>query len=166
MMSAEPDASATDLPIEVESPRFGAISYTQSEIIRFPWGLPGFTSLRNWLALTLESQPSYIWLQSLDDLKVAIPTANPYHLFEDYDPKLPSYAAAALDIHSPSDFTLLSVLVVTAAAAEMTINLMAPIVINVHTWRARQVLLENSAYSVRTPVPRKAVQEEAASSAI
>ncbi len=50
----------------------------------------------------------------------------------------------------------LCVVVVTAGAAEMTMNLLAPIVVNLRTRIARQVTLEAGGYSVRTPIPRKA----------
>ena len=149
----------------LELPRFGEMTYAATDVIDFPWGIPGFPTLRRWLLLTLEEQPGFVWLQSLDDVKVAIPTADPYFIFETYDPKLPPYAFVALDIKNAEDFTLLCVVVVTADAQEMTMNLMAPIVVNLRSRKARQVMLENSSFSVREPIPRKpagAGQEAAA----
>jgi len=139
----------------VDLPRFGELTYAETDVIEFPWGIPGFPALRRWLLLTLDVHPGFVWLQSLDDLKVAIPTSDPYFIFEKYDPKLPPYAFVALDIRNAEDFTLLCVVVVTANAEEMTMNLMAPIVVNLKSRKARQVMLENSAYSVREPIPRK-----------
>ena len=143
-------------------PRFGECTFSESDLIEFPWGLPGFPNLRRWLALSVEEQANFIWLQSVDDLKIAIPTADPYSLFPDYAPKLPPYIVAALDIAAASDFTLLGVVVVTEGAKEMTMNLLAPIVINLRTHKARQVMLENSGYAVREPLPRKEEAAEAA----
>ena len=40
----------------------------------------------------------------------------------------------------------------------MTMNLMAPIVVNMRARKARQVMLENSGYSVREPIPRKTAE--------
>ncbi len=140
----------------MEFPRFGECTFGEADMIELPWGLPGFPSLRRWLALNVESQSSFVWLQSLDDVSVSLPTADPYMIFEDYDPKLPSYAAAALDITSPSEFTLLCVVVVTENAEEMTMNLFAPIVVNLRTRKGRQIVLENSGFSVRQAIPRKA----------
>lgn len=139
----------------MEFPRFGECTFGAADVIDLPWGLPGFPNLRRWLALNVESQ-SFVWLQSLDDTSVSLPTADPYMIFEDYDPKLPSYAAAALDITTPAEFTLLCVVVVTENAEEMTMNLFAPIVINLRTRKGRQIVLENSGFSVRQPIPRKA----------
>jgi flagellar assembly factor FliW len=139
----------------VELPRFGNLTYAETDVIEFPWGLPGFSRHRRWLLLTLESQPAFIWLQSLDDPKVAIPTSEPSMIFDHYEPKLPSYCFAALEIENPEDFALLGVVVVTENAEEMTMNLMAPIVVNMKARKARQVMLENSGYSVKEPIPRK-----------
>jgi len=149
--------------VTVNFPRFGEFTYTQNDVFTFPWGLPGFPNLHRWIALNLESQSTYIWLQSLDDVAVALPTIDPWMVFENYDPKLPAYAVAALEIADASDFAMLCVVVATADAQEMTMNLMAPIVVNLRARRGRQIMLENSSYSVREPIPRKtSVEREAA----
>lgn len=156
MVQTEQDQTMT-----IELPRFGECTYAASEVISFPWGLPGFPKLHNWLALTVETQPNFVWLQSLDDTDVALPATDPFSLFENYDPKLPPYAVAALEIEHPGDFTLLGVVIVSEGAAEMSINLMAPIVINLRTRRGRQIMLENSSFSVREPLPRRSAGEAA-----
>jgi flagellar assembly factor FliW len=148
--------------ITVELPRFGACSYAPGDVIEFPWGLPGFPTLRNWLPLNLDNQ-SFVWLQSLDDHSVALPAIDPWMVFEDYDPKLPAYAFTSLEIREAGDFATLCVVVVTANAAEMTINLMAPIVVNLRTRKARQIMLDGSSYSPREPMPRKGAKVTASS---
>ncbi len=151
----ESDMNVSDTQTMV-FPRFGTCTFSEADVIRFPWGLPGFPNLRRWLALNVEEQTTFVWLQSLDDANVALPTIDPYFVFEDYDPKLPAYAVAALEIEAPSDFTMLCVVVVTENAEDMTMNLFAPIVVNLRTRTGRQVVLENSGFSVRQPIPRKA----------
>jgi flagellar assembly factor FliW len=146
----------------IDFPRFGECTFSESDVFSFPWGLPGFANLRRWLALAVEEQGSFIWLQSIDDPAIAIPTSDPYAIFDHYDPKLPAYVVAALDITSASDFTMLGVVVVTEGAKEMTMNLLAPIVLNLRTRKGRQIMLENSGYSVREPIPRKAPAAEGA----
>lgn len=154
----ESDMNVSDTQT-MEFPRFGSCTFSETDVIRFPWGLPGFANLRRWLALNVEEQSSFVWLQSLDDVNVALPTVDPYFIFEDYDPKLPAYATAALEIEGPSDFTILCVVVVTKDAEDMTMNLFAPLVINLRTRTGRQVVLENSGFSVRQPMPRKQLPE-------
>ncbi len=150
------EAEAADVEITIDLPRFGTITYRESEVLAFPWGLPGFGTLRRFLALTLEGHEPFVWLQSLDDHSVALPTADPWQIFPDYAPQLPNYALGSLAIERPEDFVMLCVVLVTAGAAEMTMNLLAPVVVNLKTRTARQVTLETGGYSVKTLIPRKA----------
>jgi flagellar assembly factor FliW len=136
--------------------RFGEVTYSESDVFEFPWGMPGFTDQHRFLVLQLAEQPAFVWLQSLDDPGLALPAADPWRIFNDYEPRMPAYAVEALSLQNPEDFTILCVVVVTKDAEEMTMNLMAPIVLNLKTRRARQVMLETSGYSVKTPIPRKA----------
>ena len=138
---------------QVTLPRFGAIAYAETDVIEFPLGIPGFPKCRRWLFLTLESQPTFVWLQSLDDLAVAIPTANPWTIYEDYDPALPAYAFGTLGISNASDFTLLCVTVVEPDAREMTMDLAAPILVNLRSRKALQVSLPGYG-SHRERIPR------------
>jgi flagellar assembly factor FliW len=150
-----------DQPAELEKTtsihlsRFGACTYTESEVVRFPWGLPGFAGLRRFLVISVDGEEGYIWLQSLDDHSVAIPLCDPWSLFDDYEAPLPLYAKQSLEIETADSFCIMCVLV-ARPGAETTINLLAPIVINLQTRVGRQVTLENQRYSVRTPVGRPA----------
>ncbi|HEY8312732.1 MAG TPA: flagellar assembly protein FliW [Candidatus Baltobacteraceae bacterium] len=146
----------------LETKRFGEVSFVDSETIEFPWGLPGFAELRKFLALSLAEQPNFVWLQSIDDPNVALPCSDPWQIFPDYDPKLPGYAKAALELEQPDDFTILCVVVVTEEAHEMTMNLIAPVIVNLKTRRGRQIMLENSGYAVREPIPRKGADAKTA----
>jgi flagellar assembly factor FliW len=139
----------------IATSRFGEVTFSEADVFEFPWGLPGFADQRRFLALSLAEQPNFVWLQSLDDPAIALPASDPWQIFDDYEPRLPAYATEALDIHGPEDFTILCIVVVTKDAEEMTMNLMAPIILNLKTRRGRQVMLENSGYSVRTPIPRR-----------
>jgi flagellar assembly factor FliW len=139
----------------LDLPRFGPCTFSTGDVIEFPWGLPGFPTLHRWLPLNLDSHPSFVWLQCLDDLAVAVPAIDPWLVLEKYDPKLPAYAFTSLEIREATDFTTLCVVVVTENAEEMTINLMAPILVNLRTSKARQIVLDGSTYSAREPMPRK-----------
>jgi flagellar assembly factor FliW len=136
-------------------PRFGDCTYSETEVVRFPWGLPGFATLRRFLVISVNEEPGYIWLQSLDNIKVALPLCDPWSLFDDYEAPLPLYARQSLEIETADSFCVLCVLVAAPGSAETTINLLAPIIINLDTRVGRQVTLENQRYSVRTPVLRK-----------
>jgi flagellar assembly factor FliW len=151
------DSTATeqaDLRHFVDLPRFGPFHYTDSETLSFPWGLPGFADLRRFVVLTIPSNESIVWLQSIERVEIAIPLTDPWRIFEDYAPVLPESARLSLEITAPDDFALMSVLVADASETEVKryINLLAPVVINLKKRIGRQVMLEGTNYSVRTPL--------------
>jgi flagellar assembly factor FliW len=139
----------------VDLPRFGTVTYAETEVLVFPWGIPGFEDLRSFLLLSLESQEQLLWLQSLDDVAVSLPLCDPWQFFPDYEPKLPGFARLSLDLERPEDFVILCVTVVPESGP-IFLNLMAPIVVNLRTRVARQIALEGGTYSVATPVPETA----------
>ena len=149
----------------VELPRFGTCSYNESDIFVFPWGMPGFEELRAFIVIQLETQDSISWLQSLDDLNIALPLGDPWLFFPDYDPQMPGFAKLSLDLQNAEDFTILAVMVGTDGGPTY-MNLMAPIVINLKTRIARQVPLEGSKYTVAMKIPVPAAVEEAQSAAV
>lgn len=139
----------------VSLPRFGDFAYRETDVIEFPWGMPGFDNLHRWLILTLDSQPSFVWLQSLDDVNVAMPATNPLAVFDEYDPRIPAHVFSALQIRNADEFTILCTVTVSPGARDMTMNLAAPIVVNLHLRKALQVGLEGGRYNLAVPVPRK-----------
>jgi flagellar assembly factor FliW len=156
------NAPAASAVKTVELPRFGTCTYNEAEIFVFPWGLPGFEDLRTFIALQLEMQDQIVWLQSLDDLSIALPLGDPWIFFPDYDPKIPDFAQLSLDLQGAEDFTILAVMVGTDGGPTF-MNLMAPIVMNLKNRIGRQVPLESSRYTVamEIPVPAAPAGEQA-----
>ena len=147
----------------IELPRFGTIEYREDDLIVFPWGIPGFDHLKSFLALSLPAQDHLVWLQSIEDVNVALPAADPWAYFPAYDPSLPAFARISLDLDKPEDFTVLGI-VVAPGDGTMFMNLMAPVIVNLKSRIARQVALDASGYSVATPIPlidTKTAQAEA-----
>jgi flagellar assembly factor FliW len=145
--------AAMESQTSLKTTRFGEIPFDNAEVVEFAWGVPGFANLRRFVALSTDDQPEFIWFQSIEDAAVALPTADPWVWFAEYEPRLPAYAVAALELDQPDDYTVLCVVDPASERGQMTMNLLAPIVVNLKTRKARQIMLEGSRYGVRTPVP-------------
>jgi flagellar assembly factor FliW len=160
------DAPAASAVKTVDLPRFGSCTYNEADIFVFPWGLPGFDELHSFIVVQLETQDQILWLQSLEDLNIALPLGDPFTFFPDYDPKIPDFARISLDLASAEDFTILAVMVGTDGGPTF-MNLMAPIIVNLKNRIARQVQLESSRYTVamEIPVPTAVAEAQAATEA-
>jgi flagellar assembly factor FliW len=121
--------------------------------LTFPWGLPGFGQLRTFAIVRIPDTKPGIWLRSLEEPTIALPVVEPWAYFPEYEPVLPSYAAATLEIESPGDVTMFCIVVPNDPVHGPTVNLYAPVVINRTTRIGRQIMLDDSRYAMRTPFP-------------
>jgi flagellar assembly factor FliW len=132
--------------VTVELPRFGACRYRECDVLAFPWGLPGFSALRRFLPLDAGTGDGRVWLQSLDDLTVLLPTAAARHAAGDLA-SLPSYARESLALDDGAEWVTLSVISTEAPGPP------APIVVNLRTRTARQVVLETHTPAAERTLP-------------
>ncbi len=159
-MSVHMEPETGSAKTKIDFPRFGGYSYAETDVFDLPWGLPGFPNLRRFVLIEVAGQEGILWLQSIEDTSVALPLSSPWKFFEDYDPRIPLYAQAALGLEQPDDFVIYCVLVAPRDGGQITMNLLAPLVINIKTYIGRQVPLDDPRYAVRTPLPTVAVAEE------
>ncbi|MCW8129562.1 MAG: flagellar assembly protein FliW [Planctomycetota bacterium] len=96
-----------------------------------------------------EEAPPFLRLEAVD-ADLAFHVLDPFVVMENYAPELPEEEDQALDLQGPDETRLLAIVNLTRGAANATVNLAAPIVINTRTGRAKQVILHNAAqYEVR-----------------
>lgn len=134
---------------------FGAIAFADEDVLSFPRGLPAFEEERRWLLLD-DGESSVRWLLSAEDEGPALPVTAPEALMPDYSARIPEddmELVGASDSDRP-DLALLIVLCVPETAPwNMTANLRAPILVNLRTRRAVQVIALNEEYPVHHPLP-------------
>ncbi|CAM3514292.1 flagellar assembly protein FliW [Hydrogenibacillus schlegelii] len=120
-------------------------------VITFRRGLPGFQTYTRW-RLFEEAPPFYV-LEAAEAPAVALPVANPYAFYPDYAFALPDDVKDRLGPwEAPEDAVVLAVVTVRSPKEASTINLRAPIVVNVRTRLGEQVVLEDVPYSTRMPL--------------
>jgi flagellar assembly factor FliW len=120
--------------------------------ISFPDGLIGCP---NWHSFVLEPDavgPAVQVLRCLDDTQVSIFVADPFTILPEYEFEIADEDAAGLDLQNPGEALVFVALTIQDDVEKVTANLLGPIVINVRTGLARQLVLAASNYSVRHPV--------------
>ena len=139
---------------------FGALAFEEEDVLSFPRGLPAFEEERRWLLLD-DGQSSVRWLLSAEDGGPALPVTAPEALMPDYSARIPEDDMELLGASEADrpDLALLIVLCVPEAEPwKMTANLRAPILVNLRTRRAVQVIALNEEYPVHHPLP-EAIRE-------
>ncbi len=141
--------------MQISTRHFGVINFCKEDIIEFDEGLPGFKNVRKFIMINInlndgqEDNSPLKWLQCIDDPALAFPVVNPFVFKPDYDIELDNKIAALLGIEKETDVELYAIAVVPEDIKRMSINLRAPLVINVRNRKGMQVILDSDKYSIR-----------------
>ena len=141
--------------MKIATRQFGEMDVREQDIVRFERGLPGFEELKRFVFVEPEPDLPFSFLQSVDDADVAFIVTNPFLFYPDYEFELTEPTQEELNIRSERDVAVWSVVTVRGQAAEATINLLAPIVVNVKDKRGRQIVLHDSGYGTKHPLFRE-----------
>ncbi len=114
--------------------------------------LPGFPGLRSFVLVQLDSNGLLFDFRSLDDPEVRFVVVPSVAFFPEYAPEIDEATALQLGIESPEQAWLLLIVTVGTAKDDSTANLRAPLVINLSTRAATQVVLADDRHSLRAPL--------------
>lgn len=126
---------------------FGSIDIEDDKIIMMEKGMIGFPDLRHFALLFDEEKKDkefkIMWLQSMDDGEVAFPVTDPIYLVEDYNPSVNSEILTSLGEINEDNTYLLVTVTVPQKVEDFSVNLKAPIVINMDTNKGAQIITED-----------------------
>jgi flagellar assembly factor FliW len=114
--------------------------------------LPGFPGLRRFVLVQLDENGLLFDFQSLDQPEVRFVVVPSIVFFSDYAPEIDAVTASGLGIESSEQAWLLLIVTVGADLRDSTANLRAPLVVNVTTREATQVVLADERLSLREPL--------------
>lgn len=124
----------------------------QRNIIYFEEGLLGFEDIHEYL-LFHEDEENVLWSLTAADSDVpSFIVMDPFSICQDYSPTLSKRDLEALGNPELADLCFLAIAVIRSPLSNSVVNLKAPIVINIHTQQAKQVILEDAAYPLRYPM--------------
>lgn len=135
---------------KVDTVRFGTIEIDEKKIVHFAQGIPAFEEEHAFVIIPYDEESPYVFLQSVQSPELAFLMTSPYLFFKDYEFEIDDATEKRLALTSPDDVLVYVLLTIPQGRiADMTANLMAPIVINQRTMNARQIVLEKSHYTTK-----------------
>lgn len=142
--------------MKINTVKFGEIEVADERIFEFVLPIIGFNDLKKFVILDLNQDNFFKWLQSVEDPELAFPIVSVFSMNVDYTLDIPDTAVDALKIENVE-----SVLVMNIASIPQdnpqgtTLNLLAPLVFNIDSQLAGQVILSGSGYDVSFPLFKK-----------
>ena len=125
---------------------FGKIEIEDEKILTFDQGIIGFPYMKHFaLIFDVEDgkEAKIKWLQSMDEECFAMPVMSPYELVPDYHPSVSDETWQTLGEIRDEDMLVLVTVTVPTDITQMSINLKAPVVVNLATNKASQVIVED-----------------------
>ncbi|MBR1472387.1 MAG: flagellar assembly protein FliW [Lachnospiraceae bacterium] len=122
---------------------FGEVTIDDDKMINFPNGIVGFPELTDFALIhdaEQGNQAGIRWLQSVQEPNFAMPVIDPLVAKTDYNPAVDDELLKV--IGDGEDILVLVTITVPSDLKKMSINLKAPLVVNVTTRKAVQVILE------------------------
>ena len=133
--------------------RFGEVEYDVENLIHFPAGLIGFPTLHDFIVMPNRKKGPLFRIQSVDAPHIAFVLNDPSNFFLDYIVAPDTSEKSQLHIEDGDPCYVLTVVTVPQDQ-NITLNLAAPILFSPKTNRAIQVILENTDYQTKTPLPK------------
>lgn len=124
--------------MQVETTRFGTMEIRADDILLFPQGLYAFERMRHWVLLSDATNPTVGWLQSVTQADVALPVVSPRRFVSNYQVRVNRSQLAPLELTTPDEAFVLAV--VSRNDGRLTLNLKAPLIINLNRRLGRQVV--------------------------
>ena len=123
---------------------FGEVTIDDEKMINFPNGIVGFPELTDFALIhdaEKGNQGGIRWLQSVQEPNFAMPVVDPLVIRTDYNPSVDDELLKV--IGEGDNLLVLVTITVPTDLKKMSINLKAPLVVNVDTRKAVQVILED-----------------------
>jgi len=135
--------------MEIQTSRFGVLTASEDDLIRFPAGIIGFRDEKSFVLIPHGSSTHVGWLQSTSTPELAFPVVSAHGLVDEYPDVAITLAADRAGIGGNEDE--LAVLAVMTAPLQQpaTVNLLAPLIVNATTRTGAQVFLEGSRFSTQ-----------------
>lgn len=142
--------------MNIETTRFGNIEIDETRIFNFVLPIIGFNELRKYVIVDCNKDSFFKWLQSVEDPALAFPIVSVFSMNFDYTVDLPDNVIESLDIKAVESLLVMNIASIPQDNPQgTTINLLAPLVFNIDTQLAGQVILSGSNYDISCPLFKK-----------
>lgn len=122
--------------------------------IKFEKGIPGFEHLREFSILDVEDNEQFKIIQSIEEENISFVVANPFEIYKEYMIDLNDEIIKELDIQNSEDVLVLSIITLGKTLEKSTLNLKAPLIINIKNNLAKQLILQSEKYETKHPLIR------------
>jgi flagellar assembly factor FliW len=117
------------------------LGFLHDKIFQFNGSVLGFEDFNEFHFTVAEENSQFGFLQSVENDNVGFLVANPFYFYSEYKFEIDEKTKHQLKLQSSEEVTVLAIMTVREPFINSTINLMAPLIINMATGEGRQIIL-------------------------
>lgn len=142
--------------MNINTTRFGEIEVLDNFIFNFVSPIIGYEKNNTYALVEHNKNSSFKWLQSTTQPELAFAVAIPGGFGINYSFELPETTQEELEIKEAEDILALNIVIIPHGNPRCaTINLLAPIIINIKNNKASQIILNGTDFPVDYPLFEK-----------
>ncbi len=135
------------------SKKLGEFEFHQENIIYFPLGIPGFDYFKRYILLSKKNIPYFYFLHSIENDNLMFILTNPFLFIKEYSFKLSDEDLYFLEIKESIEFGknvfVFSIVTIDEKVKKFSLNLKAPVIINLDKKIGKQVILYDHNYPIK-----------------
>ena len=110
--------------------------------------------MKNFKILDLEDNKQFKILQSMEEKNISFVVTSPFEIYKEYVIDLNDEIIKELEIKNSEDVLVLSIITIGETLEKSTLNLKAPLIINIKNNLGRQLILQSEKYETKHPLMR------------
>lgn len=130
----------------------GIKQYNEEDIITFKKGLPGFENLTKFILFPIEDVAVFNILHSIENEEIGLIVTSPFNIDKNYEINLSFDLTEELEIEKETDVLLLNTVTLNSKLENITVNMKAPIILNIVKGQGRQIILDDGKYLLKHPL--------------
>jgi flagellar assembly factor FliW len=135
--------------IKFNTTRFGELEVPATSVITVINGVIGFRQSEKYTLL--EYSPPFSWLQSLENEELAFVVVSGAEFGEGYRFPIP-IGDRDMDLLQEDEIAIVNLVSVRPDPTQTTVNLKAPIIVNLRNMQAKQIVLDDARFPIRMPL--------------
>lgn len=136
----------------IQTSRFGTMEVDERRLITLEAGILGFPAFKRYALIQTGQESGFYWLQGVDCAELAFVVTDPRLFVPDYRVPIKAEELAWIGLDSVEGAQVF--IIVNKVDEMLTGNLQGPLVVNLATRKARQLVLSDRRYSTRHPLLR------------
>lgn len=120
--------------------------------IVFDKGIPGFEEYKIFTISDVEENSKYKMVNCKENINIGFIAISPFELDKEYEVNLKDETISELKIENPKDVLILNLITLGKTLEKSTVNLKAPIIINIKNNKGKQLILQDDKYNIKEPL--------------